>query len=71
MRGHIHSFLQRRLRKFLGISGAKTRVLKVLALFIESGSVYCIVLVIGTFCKIRNIPRIADKFTGGGPHISI
>ncbi|KAM5536533.1 hypothetical protein V8D89_009810, partial [Ganoderma adspersum] len=40
-------FHRRRLKKYLDASGgAKTRVLKVLALFIESGSVYCFILVL-------------------------
>ncbi|KAM5536554.1 hypothetical protein V8D89_009831 [Ganoderma adspersum] len=36
----------RRLKKYLSIPGTKTRVLKVLALFIESGSVYCLILLV-------------------------
>ena len=43
----FYSFLKRRLKKYLGDSGSRTRVLKVLALLIESGSVYCIILVTG------------------------
>ncbi|KAM5536547.1 hypothetical protein V8D89_009824 [Ganoderma adspersum] len=39
-------FHHRRLKKSLGTSGAKTRVLKVFALFIESGSVYCVILLV-------------------------
>ncbi|PIL28301.1 hypothetical protein GSI_09590 [Ganoderma sinense ZZ0214-1] len=35
---------RRRLKKYLDTSGTKTRVLKVLALFIESGIVYCAIL---------------------------
>ncbi len=41
----FYSFHRRRLKEYLDTSGTKTRVLKVLALFIESGSVYCAILV--------------------------
>ncbi|KAM5536545.1 hypothetical protein V8D89_009822 [Ganoderma adspersum] len=37
---------RRRLKEYLDTSGSTTRVLKVLALFIESGSVYCAILLV-------------------------
>ncbi|PIL28303.1 hypothetical protein GSI_09592 [Ganoderma sinense ZZ0214-1] len=43
----IKAFLHnRRLTKYLGSSGGKTRALKMFALLIESGSVYCVILLV-------------------------
>ena len=43
-----HRSHRRRLRRYLGADNAQTRVLKVLVLLVESGSVYSIILVSGT-----------------------
>ena len=43
------------LMKYLCASGTKTRVLKVFALFIESGIIYCLILVCLGICTIYSI----------------
>ena len=65
-----YSFHRRRLKSYLDTSGAKTRVLKVLGLFIESGSVYCVILVSETVCAMYAVwGHIAYIFTASGPHL--
>nr|VWO97453.1 Cytochrome P450 monooxygenase AKT7 (EC (AK-toxin biosynthesis protein 7) [Ganoderma boninense] len=39
-------FHNRRMKRYLGIYGTKTRAFKVFALFIESGSIYCMILLV-------------------------
>ena len=49
-----------RLKEYLDTSGAKTRVLKVLALFIESGTIYCAILVSRPIRAPYAVKNLAD-----------
>ena len=57
---HAYRSHRRRLRRYLGADNAQTRVLKVLVLLVESGSVYSIILVSGTPNTFSKTERVAD-----------
>lgn len=66
-----YSLHRRRLKEYLDTSGAKTRVLKVLALFIESGTIYCVILVSGPLRTTYFVNGLADTFAAGRPGVPV
>ena len=57
------------MKRYLGVYTTQTRVLKVLALLVESGSVYCVILVIKSFCALPEPKEVPDTLADFGPRI--
>ena len=67
---HAARFHRRRLKRCFDTDTAQTRVLKVLALLVESGSVYCVILVSQPFPILAERKRVAElALADFGPRI--